>query len=55
MLMRDLDRQPAQLFQRQMDLLVRLDALRLVQLHRRAGQTTIGSTRYRYHHCKISR
>jgi hypothetical protein len=53
--MRDLRRQPAQLVQRQMDLLVRLDALRPVQFHRRARQTTIGSTRYRYHHFKISR
>lgn len=53
--MRDLDREPAQLFQRQMDLLVRLDALRLVQLHRRARQSAIGPARYRYHHFKISR
>ena len=51
----DLRRQPAQLFQRQMDLLVRLDALRLIQLHRRARQSAIGSTCYRYHHFKISR
>jgi hypothetical protein len=55
MLMRDLDRQPAQLLQREIDLVVRLDALRLVQFHRGAGETTIGPPRYRYHHFKISR
>ena len=53
--MRDLDRQPAQLFQRQMDLLVRLDALRLVQFHRGAAETAIGPPRYRHHYFKISR
>jgi hypothetical protein len=39
---RDLDRQPVQLFLRKIDLVLRLRALRLVQLHRHAGETTIG-------------
>jgi hypothetical protein len=51
---RELDRQSVQLFLHKMDLVLRLSALRRVQLHRHARETTIGPPRYRSHHLKIT-
>jgi hypothetical protein len=53
-LIRDLGGQTAQFFQHAMDLGVGLDALRLVQLHRDAGQATIGPPRYRCYNFQIA-
>jgi hypothetical protein len=53
--MRELDRQPIQLFQRKTDLGLRLGALRKIQFHRGAAQTAIGATHHRDHHFQIAR
>jgi len=53
--MRELDRQPIQLFQRKTDLGLRLGTLRKIQFHRGAAQTAIGATHHRDHHFQIAR
>ena len=53
--MRELDRQPIQLFQRKTDLGLRLGALRKIQFHRGATQTAIGAAHHRDHHFQIAR
>ena len=45
--MRELDRQPIQLFERKTDLGLRLGALRKIQFHRGAAQTAIGAPHHR--------
>ena len=52
--MRDLGGQTAKIIDRPLDLVVHRGALRLVQLNRRAGETTIGPPRNRYHYCQIT-
>jgi len=47
-------RKTAQFFQRLMDLVVRLSALRHVQLHRGAGQTAVGTPRNCHHDFQIT-
>ena len=53
--MRELDRQPIQLFERKTDLGLRLGALRKIQFHRGATQTAIGAPHHRNHHVQIAR
>lgn len=53
--LRELDRQPIQLFERKTDLGLRLGALRKIQLHRGATQTAIGAPHHRDHHVQIAR
>jgi len=53
--LRDLDRQPAQLFQRQLDLVLRLCALGHIQLDRDARQPAVGPPRDGNHHVQITR
>ena len=53
-LVRDLCGQTAKIIDRLLDLAVRLGALQLVQLHRRATETPIGAPRNRYHYCQIT-
>jgi hypothetical protein len=50
----DLGGQTAKIIDRLLDLAVRLDALRLVQLHRRAAETPVGAPRNRYHYFQIT-
>ena len=50
----DLCGQTAKLFKRPMDFAVYFSALRLVQLHRRAGETPIGAPRNRHHDIQIT-
>jgi hypothetical protein len=50
----DLCRQTAKLVERLMDLAVRLNTLRQVQLYRRARQTAVGAPRNRYHYFQIA-
>ena len=50
----DLGRKTAQFFKRQIDLAVRLSALRHIQFHRGARQTPVGTPRNRYHHFQIT-
>jgi hypothetical protein len=54
-LLRDLDRQPAQLFQRQLDLVLRLGALGHIQLDRDARQPAVGPPCEGNHHVQITR
>ena len=51
--MGDLCRQTAKLIQHPMDLAVRRSALRHIQFHRDAGQTTVGAPCNRHHDFKI--
>lgn len=53
--MRDLDRQPVQLFERKTDLGLCLGALRKIQFHRGATQTAVGALHHRDHHFQIAR
>jgi membrane protein implicated in regulation of membrane protease activity len=53
--MRELDRQPIQLFQRKTDLGLRLGTLRRIQFHRGATQTAVGAAHHRDHHVQIAR
>ena len=53
--MRDLDRQPIQLFERKTDLGLRLGALRKIQFHRGATQAAVGAPHHRNHHLQIAR
>jgi hypothetical protein len=50
----DLCGQTAKLIDRPLDLAVRLSALRLVQVHRRAGETPVGAPRSRHHDIQIA-
>ena len=50
----DLCGQTAKIIDRSLDLAVHFSALRLIQLHRRAGQATVGPPRYRYHYFQIT-
>jgi hypothetical protein len=50
----DLGGQTAKIIDHLLDLAVRLGALRMVQFHRRAAQTSIGPPRNRYHHFQIT-
>ena len=50
----DLGGQTAKIIDRPLDLVVHPGALRLVQFHRRAGETPVGSPRNRYNHFQIT-
>ena len=50
----DLCGQTAKLIDRPLDLVVRLSALRLVQFHRRAGETPTGPPSNRHHDIQIA-
>jgi hypothetical protein len=50
----DLRGQTAELIDCPMDLAVRLSALRRIQFHRGARQTTVGAPRNRCHHVQIT-
>ena len=50
----DLCGQTAKLIDRPLDLVVRLSALRLVQFHRRAGETPVGPPSNRHHDIQIA-
>jgi hypothetical protein len=52
--LRDLDRQSAQLFQRQLDLVLRRSALSHIQLDRDARQPAVGPPRDGNHHVQIT-
>ena len=55
LLLWELGGQPAQLIDRLIDLVVRLGALRRVQLHRGVTQTAVGAAEHRSHHLQIAR
>ena len=50
----DLCGQTAKIIDRSLDLAMHFSALRLVQLHRRAGQATVGPPRYRHYDIQIT-
>jgi hypothetical protein len=53
--LRKLDCQPVQLFERKLDLVVSVCALRKIQFHRGATQAAIGAPHHRDHHVQIAR